>query len=143
MEVHEAVHPSEHNEPVDDAVHLKVKYLMLGRTEREIPLARVTIIPMPFKGVSPSLRSRREKTGTPEAEGNKPTLTALGWLKFGLKTRRHKKKGWLKDTFINAGLLQEGKDALWARVISDYKCQLSAIEGWRKVMGDDFIDPRD
>ena len=36
-----------------------------------------------------------------------------------------------------------GKEALWCRVISDYKCQISAIEGMREVMGDAFEDPRE
>lgn len=36
-----------------------------------------------------------------------------------------------------------GKDALWARVMSDYKCQLSAIEGMKEVMGGAFAGPRE
>lgn len=32
---------------------------------------------------------------------------------------------------------------MWARIISDYNCQLSAIEGMKEVMGDGFEDPRD
>lgn len=30
------------------------------------------------------------------------------WLKFGLKSRRHEKRGWLRDTLRKEGLLQEG-----------------------------------
>jgi hypothetical protein len=38
----------------------------------------------------------------------------------------------------------EGNDeGLWKRVISDYKCQLSAIEGMRLALGAKFKDPRE
>ncbi len=40
-------------------------------------------------------------------------------------------------------LLEPNIEALWKRVISDYKCQLSAIEGMRLALGKKFIDPRD
>jgi len=39
-------------------------------------------------------------------------------LKFGLKTRRHEKKGWLKTTLMSEGLLLDNED-------------------------DNFVDPRD
>ena len=42
---------------------------------------------------------------------------------------------------------QLGKEALCSvgegTVISDYKCQLNAIEDMREVMGDSFVDPRE
>ncbi len=41
------------------------------------------------------------------------------------------------------GLLEATDEALWQRVILDYKCQLSAIEGMRLALGPSFNDPRD
>ena len=35
------------------------------------------------------------------------------------------------------------KDDLWARIMSDYRCQIAAIDGMKEAMGDDFVDPRD
>jgi hypothetical protein len=37
----------------------------------------------------------------------------------------------------------DDKSELWARVVSDYKCQLSCLEGMKEVLGDKFVDPRD
>ena len=39
-------------------------------------------------------------------------------------------------------LLEEGKEALWARVMSDYQCQLVAIETMESTQGAEFKDPR-
>ena len=39
--------------------------------------------------------------------------------------------------------MEANQEALWQRVISDYKCQLSAIEGMRHSLGKEFKDPRD
>ena len=137
---------------------------MFGRTEHNIPLTRLTKIPMPFKDDDPrkSLRPRKDVCGTPE-NGAPPKRTAIGsffmspspsiciftflhvpgWLKMGLKTRRHETRGWLKNTLQHERLLADDKDSVWTRVMSDYRCQLSAVDGMRDVMGDTFVDPRD
>jgi hypothetical protein len=39
--------------------------------------------------------------------------------------------------------MEANREALWKRILSDYKCQLAAIEGMRLALGDKFIDPRD
>jgi hypothetical protein len=39
--------------------------------------------------------------------------------------------------------MEANQEALWQRVISDYKCQLSAIEGMKHSLGKEFKDPRD
>ncbi len=39
--------------------------------------------------------------------------------------------------------MEANDEGLWKRVISDYKCQLSAIEGMRLVLGTKFTDPRE
>jgi hypothetical protein len=49
----------------------------------------------------------------------------------------------LKEKLLEYGLLEPNKEALWKRVISDYKCQLSAIEGMRLALGPKFVDPRE
>ena len=35
------------------------------------------------------------------------------------------------------------KDDLWARIMSDYRCQIAAIDGMKEAMGDAFVDPRE
>ena len=72
-----------------------------------------------------------------------PPISQLQWLKLGLKSRKHEKKGWLKDLLIAEGYLRNDKTMIWSRVLSDHRCQLAAIEGMREVMGDDFRDPRE
>jgi hypothetical protein len=39
--------------------------------------------------------------------------------------------------------MEPSNEALWQRVMSDYKCQLSAIESMRLALGGSFNDPRD
>jgi hypothetical protein len=39
--------------------------------------------------------------------------------------------------------MEPNREALWKRILSDYKCQLAAIEGMRLALGDNFKDPRD
>ncbi len=39
--------------------------------------------------------------------------------------------------------MEPHREALWKRILSDYKCQLAAIEGMRLALGDNFNDPRD
>jgi hypothetical protein len=56
----------------------------------------------------------------------------------------HTKNGWLRDLLVTLNLLKpDDKKELWARVLSDYKCQLSCLEGMKEVLGDKFVDPRD
>ena len=47
--VHAAVDPKDTDALLEDCQSVDVKYLMFGRTERDIPLTRITIIPIPFK----------------------------------------------------------------------------------------------
>jgi hypothetical protein len=67
----------------------------------------------------------------------------LEWLEYGLKSRTHEKIGWLKDKLLEYDLMEANDEGLWKRVISDYKCQLAAIEGMRLALGTKFTDPRD
>ena len=57
-------------------------------------------------------------------------------MKEGLKTRKHERKGWLEDMLLEEGEITVEKYSLWRRVLRDYKCQLSGIEGMK------IVDPR-
>jgi hypothetical protein len=69
--------------------------------------------------------------------------TPLGWLKWGLTTRKHEKKGWLAETLLANGELLEGEAALWKRVLSDFHCQLAFLEGMKEVLAEGYNDPRE
>ncbi len=66
----------------------------------------------------------------------------VGWLKYGLTSKRHATRGWLKNLLVQHNLLADGKDAIWNRVMSDYQCQLVAMEVMRSIQGSDYKDPR-
>ena len=78
VHVERAIDETDDEAPVEDSQKVTVKYLMFGRVEKDIPLTRITVIPMPFKDASPSLRPRREKTGSPDYRGDRPVRSALG-----------------------------------------------------------------
>jgi hypothetical protein len=69
--------------------------------------------------------------------------TPLEWLKSGLASRTHEKRGWLRDKLLQHNFIEGNVESLWKRIISDYKCQLAAIEGMQFTMGSDFKDPRE
>ena len=71
------------------------------------------------------------------------TRTQIGWLEFGLQSRMHQRKGWLKEELIKHGLLADTKSALWARVLSDYTCTEAARDGMEQALGDKYQDPRE
>ena len=71
--------------------------------------------------------------------------STIEWLKFGLQSRRHEKKGWLREALTSSGLLGPSEGDLWRRLISDYKSQLAHIEGMEAFatsMNLPFDDPR-
>jgi hypothetical protein len=70
--------------------------------------------------------------------------TPLEWLKLGLSTRKHEKKGWLRQLLIeNKELHPTDDDMLWKRVVSDFKCQESYREGMKEALGAEYKDPRE
>ena len=108
MTVHEATDPNDTEPSLDDSQKIDVKYLLDGRTERYVNLTRITVIPMPFvTRDGPTLRSRNVEPSVGQSASVAPDAlqrkTPLMWMKEGLKTRKHDRKGWLKDM-----LLQEG-----------------------------------
>ena len=66
----------------------------------------------------------------------------VGWLKYGLTSKRHATRGWLKKLLVQHNLLADGNDAIWIRVMSDYQCQLVAMEVMRSIQGSDYKDTR-
>jgi hypothetical protein len=127
-----------------------VGYVLDKRIETGIHEERITVTMMPFKDLTSFTRRRRNEAldaGSvvllPDREIVQPDRTSLEWLEWGLKTRTHEKKGWLKEKLLEYDLLEANEEALWKRVISDYKCQMAAIKGMRLVLGLAFKDPRD
>jgi len=147
VEVHQATDPGESEPALADSMKIDVKYLLDGRIEKFINLKRITVIPMPFVSrEGPTLRSRNVEPSLEQSSSVTPDAlqrkTPLMWLKEGLKTRKHERRGWLRDVLLQEGEIIDDTYSIWRRVLSDYKCQLSGIEGMRCVMEDDFVDPR-
>ena len=126
----------------------RVAYVLDKRIETDIDVNCITVTVMPYKDTTTTNRTRREPDISsanilPDRAVAVPDKTPLQWLESGLKSRSREKRGWLKDKLIKHGLMEATDKALWQRVISDYKCQLSAIEGMRLALGPRFNDPRD
>jgi hypothetical protein len=132
---------------VDDAgiTWCSVAYVLDKRIEKEIHQSRITITMMPYKDATTTKRGKRsvDSWELPNRVIEPPNKTPLEWLKTGLSSRAHEKRGWLKDKLLQHNLMEANQEALWQRVISDYKCQLAAIEGMRLILGKEFKDPRD
>jgi hypothetical protein len=117
---------------------------------------RITVTVMPYKDLTSAKRRKRDVPTVVEDvlpdrcrmrqrpnEREAPIKSPLEWLKSGLSSRAHEKPGWLRDKLLQLNLLEANNEALWKRVLSDYKCQLAAIEGMQLTMGTDFVDPRE
>ena len=131
-----------------DNVFCSVGHVLDKRIETGIEARRITVTMMPYKDVTSTLRNRREpivdtEVILPTREVVVPIRSPLQWLEYGLKSRTHEKPGWLKEKLLHYNLMEATSEAMWQRILSDYKCQLSAIEGMRLGMGDSFIDPRE
>jgi hypothetical protein len=123
---------------------ISVKYVLTGNTELNISIARVTVVPMPFKNKdNPGLRQRTIKPVQIHAAPVPPQRTPMQWLEIGTQTRRHERRGWLRRWLIHFGLLEDNDEAVWRRVISDYTMQVTYIEGMKGAKGKEtFVDPR-
>jgi hypothetical protein len=123
-----------------------VHYLIYGRRERCVGVKRLTVIAMPYTQAKMPLRERiQPKSKDVLQRVMPPQRTSIEWLQFGLQSRRHEKRGWLRKLLIHHQLLKDTKEDLWKRVLSDYKCQQACIAGMKVVcnsMGTTFIDPR-
>jgi hypothetical protein len=72
-----------------------------------------------------------------------PDRIRIEWLEYGLQTRKHETKGWLRNELSRHKILGDTKAALWARVLSDYACLEAARQGMEKALGDKYVDPRE
>jgi hypothetical protein len=117
-----------------DKLYATVKYIIGGRVEHSIEMNRLTVVRMPFKDKGVMLRARKAEK-VPNAVAKLPLKhTPLEWLKLGLSTRKHEKKGWLRQLLIeNKELHPTDDDMLWKRVVSDFKCQESYREGMKEA----------
>jgi hypothetical protein len=135
-----------HTESIEDqlvprTIALDVHYIIFNIIG--VPLHRCVVIPMPFKAAKVSLRTRQPLTHLPVVTAP-PDRTPIEWLKFGLESNRHTKSGWLRDILQHHNLLKpDDKESLWQRVLTDYACQLSYLEGLQGALGDEYEDPRD
>jgi hypothetical protein len=132
-----------------------VAYVLDKRIEKDVHQSRITVTVMPYKDLTSGKRTKRlvpaktddvlpdgvRRHRPTEPEG--PNKSPLEWLKSGLSTRAHEKPGWLRDKLLSLNLLEASKEALWKRVMSDYKCQLAGIEGMLFSMGSAYKDPRE
>ncbi len=129
--LHEEPHGMEGVSRITIAVD--VHYIVDNRKECGVLLKRCVVIPMPFKSDKVILRTR--KVPAVVARAPPPENSPLEWLKFGLESKLHTKSGWLRDILVTCSLLKaDDKNELWSRVISDYRCQLSCLEGMKEVL---------
>jgi hypothetical protein len=76
-----------------------VKYIMGGRTEKEICKQRIVSIPMPYRGTKAKTRSTSSTHNVQNHHPFRSMTNALQCLKYGLQTtsnnpsRRHEKEG--------------------------------------------------
>ncbi len=125
-----------------------VSYIIDSRIEKFVDQSRITVTIMPYKDSTSANRRKRdvpqvEVEVRPDRVYEAPERSNLEWLEFGLKSRTHEKKGWLKDKLLEYDLMEATDEALWKRVLSDYKCQLAGIEGMQLALGSKFKDPRE
>jgi hypothetical protein len=125
-----------------------VSYIIDSRIEKFVDQARITVTIMPYKDSTSANRQKRavqqlQAEVLPDRVYEAPERSNLEWLEFGLKSRTHEKKGWLKEKLLEYDLMEATDEALCKRVLSDYKCELAGIEGMRLALGLKFKDPRE
>jgi hypothetical protein len=129
---------------VPDQLFATVKYIIGTRVEHSTDMKRLTVVPMPFKASGVTLRKRKVVEAPAKVVKSALKRTPLEWLKLGLSSRNHEKKGWLRELLIENNELHPTDEAmLWKRVISDFKYQKSYREGIKEVLGAEYKDPRD
>ena len=123
-----------------------VHYLVFNRKERRVLVSRAIVIPMPYKADKPNLRARKNSCSSTKVVAHKapPQKTSLEWLQYGLETRRHETPGWLLKLLEEHNILPtDNKVAKWARIMTDYNCQLAYLQGLQHALGAAYKDPRD
>ena len=101
------------------------------------------------KGVDPELRPRVKKLDKTKDVPSSPLKLAsvaferkdpISVLKARLRTVRHHTAGWLKEDLIADGTLDDNKEALYAKMFSDYQAQQIYIRAQKDILGEEF-DP--
>jgi hypothetical protein len=132
-----------------------IRYIIDSRIEGLVTLDRLTSIPMPHRGATPTLRPRScDDTSKDVLQSEKSTsgknMSSIEWLKAGLKTnckgglvmsRQMVQQGWLNKMLLDSGVIIAGEKAKKERCFSDFQSQLLYIEGMKAVLGDSY-DPR-
>ncbi len=125
----------------DGLIYCTVSHVLDSRIETRIKAKKITVTPMPYIDLASTTRS---KAAVPAATATElmpdrvyaaPVRSPLEWLKHGLSSRTHEKRGWLRDKLLHHNLLEPNDESLWKRILFDYKCQLSGIEGMRLAFG--------
>jgi hypothetical protein len=113
-----------------------VNYVLDKRIETRIAVSRITVTMMPFKDITSASRNRRPASIDsdnvvlmPDRVHAVPERSPLEWLEYSLKSRTHEKRGWLKDKLLEYELMEQNPEALWKRVISDYKSSNQQSKG--------------
>jgi hypothetical protein len=132
----------------DGGISCSVSYILDKRIEKWVDPARITVTIMPYKDTTSTKRNKRDAVESqpevlPDRVYEPPQRSAIEWLELGLQSRTHEKPGRLKEKLLKYDLMEATEEALWKRVLSDYKCQLAAIEGMRIALGSKFVDPRE
>ncbi len=90
------------------------------------------------------MRPRRAKESN-ESSGKDQVKTHLihntdpiATLKAGMRTVRHHTKGWLKEDLISSGKLVDTKEAIYAKVWTDYNAQLIHVRAQQDILGNDY-----
>jgi hypothetical protein len=110
------------DEDADGNKSCRVSYVLDKRIETRIALSRITVTMMPYKDTTSDQRIRREPDISsanvmPDRTIATPDRTPLQWFEYGLKSRTHEKRGWLKDKLLHYGLMEATDEALWQRVM--------------------------
>jgi hypothetical protein len=114
-----------------------VRYVLDNRKEHSVTMDRLTIIPMPFKTTSMQLRPRVQTQAPKQFEKVIEKRTPLGWLEWGLTSRKHEVKGWLAETLIKNGELIEGECLSWhgsARALPHYRFAIPKKSCLRRLL---------
>ncbi len=132
------------------AVHddlVDVKYVLTKRTEKLVPLRRLTTIIMPHRGPRASLRQKKllpspKKMAKSPNKSDFRMMSAIQILKYGLSTNLWRKEGWLFNLLQQEGIIdgtkQSRKESCW----NYYKSQLLYIEALQDAKDDAEFDPR-
>ena len=150
IRIHRGADPDQSDLMLEESTVVDVKYMLTGWVENQIPLTRLHNVPFVLKEPisRKDLRPRQQKCDRSQdslTQVSDPRRTPVEWLKYGLESRRHEKRGWLKEALQSSSLLGRSENDVWRRVISDYKSQLAHIEGMRAFadhMNLAFEDPR-